>query len=159
MADSVFTKIIKGEIPTSKVYEDDESLAIMDINPVNHGHVLVFPKIDYSNVYEIPAELFMHLMKVVHMLAPAVKAATGAEGINIFMNNEPAAGQVITPTTPTSTSFRALPMTVSRIGQVGKSTQKAKKKPSLLKCARLSRHEPRTQNGRSRCKRRKASRA
>jgi len=96
MADTIFTRIVRGELPSSKVYEDDQCIAIMDINAVHKGHVLVIPKEDYPNVYELPEDLFMHLMKVAKHLALAVKKATGAEGINIIMNNEPAAGQVIT---------------------------------------------------------------
>ncbi|MBU6323498.1 HIT family protein [Patescibacteria group bacterium] len=95
MAGSVFSRIIAGELPASKVFEDDRTLAILDINPVNKGHVLVIPKEDYANIYDIPEDLFAHLMLVVKRLAPAIRDAVDAEGINIIMNNEPAAGQLV----------------------------------------------------------------
>lgn len=95
MTDSIFTKILKGEIPSTKVYEDDSVFAILDINPVHKGHVLVIPKDEYKDIHDIPEELFAHLMVIVKRLAKAVKEATGADGINILMNNEAAAGQVI----------------------------------------------------------------
>lgn len=96
MEKTVFERIIEGELQSWKVFEDDLCVAILDITPVNKGHVLVIPKERYSNIYDIPKNLFTHLMGTVHTLAPAVKEATGADGINIIMNNEPAAGQLIT---------------------------------------------------------------
>jgi histidine triad (HIT) family protein len=96
MADSIFTRILKKELPSWPVYEDDQALAILDITPVSKGHVLIIPKADYANIYDIPEDLFAHLMVIAKRLAPAIKKATGAEGINIIMNNEPAAGQVVT---------------------------------------------------------------
>lgn len=95
MADSIFTKILKGELPSTKIYEDEKVFAILDISPVHKGHVLVIPKEDYKDIHHIPEELFVHLMVVTKRLAKAVKEATGADGINIIMNNEAAAGQVI----------------------------------------------------------------
>lgn len=96
MEDSIFTKIIKDELPSWKVYEDEKALAILDIYPVNKGHVLVIPKEAYANVYELPEELCAHLMSVAKRVAEGVKEATGAGGVNIIMNNEVAAGQLIT---------------------------------------------------------------
>ena len=95
MAQGIFSRIIAGELPSWKVYEDDRALAILDINPVNKGHVIVLPRRDYPNVYELPEDLFAHLMLVAKRLAPAIKEAVGAGGINITMNNDPAAGQLI----------------------------------------------------------------
>lgn len=95
MQKSIFSKIIAREIPAEIVYEDERTIAILDINPVNPGHTLVIPKEVYINVLDIPANLFAHLAEVTHRLAPAVKAAAGADGINIIMNNETAAGQEV----------------------------------------------------------------
>lgn len=94
MEKTIFEKIVAGELPSSKVFEDDLCIAVLDITPVNKGHVLVVPKERYSNIYDIPESLFVHLMAIVHKLAPAVKKATGAEGLNLIMNNEKAGGHI-----------------------------------------------------------------
>ncbi len=95
MSDSIFTQIIKGKIPSSKVYEDDDVIAILDIHPINKGHVLVIPKKPYKNIYDTPDELFAKLMLVTKKLATAIKKAVKADGINVIMNNDPAAGQMV----------------------------------------------------------------
>ena len=95
MTDCLFCKIIAGEIPAQKVYEDDTVLAFLDIHPVNIGHTLVIPKTHSVNLYETPNETLAHTMVVVKKLSIAIKKAVGADGINIEMNNEPVAGQVI----------------------------------------------------------------
>lgn len=94
--DGLFLKIISGEIPSSKIYEDEHTFAFLDINPVNHGHTLVVPKDRYPNVYDVPEDVWVHVMKTVRKIAPAVKKAVGADGINIIMNNDPAADQLVT---------------------------------------------------------------
>jgi histidine triad (HIT) family protein len=91
---TVFERIIAGELQSWKVFEDDSAIAILDITPVNKGHVIVIPKKRYSNIYDLPESLFAHLMTIVHKLAPAIKKATGAEGLNIIMNNEKAGGHI-----------------------------------------------------------------
>jgi len=96
MEDTIFTKIIRKELPSWPVYEDDRVIAILDITPVNKGHVLVIPKEVYANVYDLPEELLAHLMIVAKRVATALKTALNADGVNIIMNNEPAAGQLIT---------------------------------------------------------------
>lgn len=92
---TVFEKIIDGELPSSKVYEDEKALVILDIHPVNKGHALVIPKKRYSNIYDIPEELFAHLAIIAKKVAIAIKETTRAEGINIIMNNERSADQLI----------------------------------------------------------------
>ena len=94
MNDCLFCKIIRAEIPSEKVYEDDATYAFLDIHPVNHGHLLVVPKTHVKDIYDIPRKDFSRLMETVHELAPIVKAALNADGINIGMNNEGAAGQL-----------------------------------------------------------------
>ena len=92
---TLFQKIIDGEIPSSKIYEDENALVILDIRPVNKGHLLVIPKMRFDNIYDIPESLIAHLMIVAKKMAKPLKEATRADGINIIMNNEPAAGQQI----------------------------------------------------------------
>lgn len=95
MTDCLFCKIIAGEIPSTKIYEDDNVLAFLDIRPVNIGHTLVIPKVHHMNLYETPDEILAHVMTVVKKLSIAIKGALNADGINIEMNNDPVAGQII----------------------------------------------------------------
>lgn len=95
MKDCLFCKIITGEIPSQKVYEDDATLAFLDIHPVNIGHTLVVPKAHHANLYETPDEVLAQMMAVVKKLSIAVKDALHADGINIEMNNDSVAGQII----------------------------------------------------------------
>lgn len=66
---SIFTKIIKGEIPSYKIYEDEKTYAFLDINPETKGHVLVIPKVEVNKVYELPDEDYVALMKTVKELS------------------------------------------------------------------------------------------
>jgi histidine triad (HIT) family protein len=91
----IFCKIVAGEISANKVYEDDETIAFLDIQPVNPGHTLVIPKDHFENIYTTPVMTWMRVQMTAQKVALAVKHATGADGINIHMNNEPAAGQVV----------------------------------------------------------------
>jgi len=91
----LFLKISRREIPSACVYEDAHFFAFLDIQPCNKGHVLVIPKTYSRNIFDIDSHTFGDLSKVVHMLARAVRKATGASGVNIVMNNEPAAGQEV----------------------------------------------------------------
>ena len=93
--DCIFCKIIKGEIPSSKIYEDATTFAFLDISPVNLGHTLVIPKNHYVNIYETPEEIISDMMKTVKKISHAIKDGLKADGINVNMNNDPAAGQVV----------------------------------------------------------------
>lgn len=95
MDSCLFCKIIAGEIPSTKVYEDDTVLAFLDIHPVNIGHTLVIPKAHHTNLYETPDEDLAHIMAVVKKLSISIKSGLNADGINIEMNNDPVAGQII----------------------------------------------------------------
>jgi histidine triad (HIT) family protein len=95
MNDCLFCKIVAKEIPAEVIYEDDAVLAILDITPVNPGHVLVLPKKHVRNIFDIEPGDWGAVMERVRLLSPAVRDATAAEGINIHVNNEPAAGQII----------------------------------------------------------------
>jgi histidine triad (HIT) family protein len=94
MDSCIFCKIVEGEIPSYKVYEDDSVLAFLDIAPVNIGHTLVIPKEHFENILETPEDLIADMMKVVKKVSHGIDAL-GSDGININMNNRAAAGQVI----------------------------------------------------------------
>lgn len=93
--DCLFCKIIKGEVPSQKIYEDEFTYAFLDIHPINRGHTLVIPKEHHSNIYNTPQSVFQKVMNTVQLLAPKIKQAIGSEGINIGINNDEAAGQLI----------------------------------------------------------------
>jgi len=95
MENCIFCKIVTGEIPSHKVYEDEHVLAFLDIRPVNPGHTLVIPKDHFENIYTTPEETWARVMLAAKKVALAVKEAVDADGINIGMNNEAPAGQVI----------------------------------------------------------------
>ncbi len=94
-ADCIFCAIIAGKIPADKVFEDDETFAFVDINPTNEGHTLVVPKDHFENVYTVPPETWCRVMLTVQKMALAVRAGVNADGVNIIMNNEAAAGQIV----------------------------------------------------------------
>ena len=82
---TIFTRIIEGDIPAEKVYEDDNFLAFMDINPVNKGHVLVITKEPYPTLKDAPEDIVSNLFKVVHKLTPAVMKASKSELFNWYV--------------------------------------------------------------------------
>lgn len=93
--DCIFCKIIKKEIPSDIVYEDDSVVAFLDIKPVSRGHVLVVPKEHSSDFLSAPDEVLENLGPKVKKVAAALVKAVNAAGINISTNNGAAAGQVI----------------------------------------------------------------
>ena len=93
--DCIFCKIIKGEIPSNKIYENQNTYAFLDINPVNHGHTLVIPKKHYINIFDTPEETLKQLILTIKKITPAIKKAVNADGINIGLSNEQAAGQAV----------------------------------------------------------------
>ncbi len=95
MEETVFAKIIRREIPADIVYEDDSVIAFLDIKPNQAGHTLVVPKTYARNIFDIDEHTWSALTDAVRKLAPAVRDAVGAQGVNISMNNEPAAGQIV----------------------------------------------------------------
>lgn len=88
-----FCKIIKGEIPSKRVYEDDKVLAILDINPHRKGHTLVVLKEHYPILPLVPKEDFVHLFKIVRQLSPAIAKGTVNQFSNVFIANGAVAGQ------------------------------------------------------------------
>ena len=94
-ANNVFAKILRGEMPAYKIYEDDRALAFLDIMPRAPGHALVIPKRPARNILDIDPEDLAHVMKVAQKLARASVKALGADGVTIHQFNEPAGGQVV----------------------------------------------------------------
>jgi histidine triad (HIT) family protein len=92
---NIFAKILRGEIPCHKVYEDDVALAFMDVMPQADGHVLVLPKSGARNILDVDPEVLSALMPRVQKLARAVKTALAADGVTILQFNEPAGGQTV----------------------------------------------------------------
>ena len=95
MAECIFCKIVKGEIPAVKVYEDERVLAFMDINPLNDGHTLVIPKKHAETIFEIDPEDLAATIKVAQKVAKAIKKALNPDGLTIIQLNKKAAGQVV----------------------------------------------------------------
>jgi histidine triad (HIT) family protein len=92
---NIFAKILRGEIPCEKVYEDDAVLAFMDVMPRADGHVLVVPKVTARGLLDIPPEALSALILRVQKIARAVKKAMGADGITLHQFNEAAGGQSV----------------------------------------------------------------
>jgi histidine triad (HIT) family protein len=92
---NIFAKIIRGDLPAYKVYEDDKALAFLDIMPRAPGHTLVLPKAPARNILDIKPDDLAHLMQVVQKIAQAQKKAFKADGITIQQFNERAGGQVV----------------------------------------------------------------
>lgn len=95
MDDCIFCNIVRGDIPSFKVYENDHVLAFLDIHPANPGHTLVIPKHHAENIFEIPPEEWAHVAEATRMLAGVIEKALDAKGINLMMNNREHAGQVV----------------------------------------------------------------
>ena len=91
----VFCKIVDGEIPSAKVYADDDVLAILDISQTTKGHTLVMPKKHYQNILECPQDLMHKVMDVAQRIGQAEMMLFGASGINILTNVGEAAGQSV----------------------------------------------------------------
>lgn len=95
MEHTIFSKIISRDVPADIVYENDTVIAFLDISPVNPGATLVVPKRWSRNIFDIDTESWADVMEAVRMLAPVIKRAVGADGLNIIMNNEPEGNQMI----------------------------------------------------------------
>lgn len=93
--DCIFCKIIKGEIPCAKVYEDDDVLAFLDLGQVTKGHTLVIPKTHKKDIFELDAETAAKLYKRVPMIASALQKTFHPVGLNVLNNNGEPAGQSV----------------------------------------------------------------
>ena len=94
-SNNLFAKILRGELPSYKVYEDDKALAFLDIMPRAPGHTLVLPKAPARNVFDVQPEDLAHVMKVAQRVANAAKDVFSADGITLQQFNEKAGGQVV----------------------------------------------------------------
>jgi histidine triad (HIT) family protein len=95
MAETVFSKIIRGELPCHKVYEDDRVLAFLDVNPLSDGHVLIVPKEPAATLDKLSDEASAAIGRVLPRLSRAVLAATGATEFNVLQNNGAGAHQAV----------------------------------------------------------------
>lgn len=92
---TVFTKIANGEIPSARVYEDDETLAFMDINPASRGHTLVISRGEYPTLLDVPPDVVAAVAHTTQRIARAIMRALTPDGFNVMQNNGSAAGQVV----------------------------------------------------------------
>ena len=95
MENCIFCKIVRGEIPSAKVLENEKVLAFLDINPVSKGHTLVIPKIHYGSYPEMPLDILAALGEALQKIGSAVRSQLDFAGFNILLNNDRAAGQLI----------------------------------------------------------------
>ena len=93
--DCIFCKIVSGDIPSQRVYEDADTIAFLDIRPVNVGHTLVIPKAHFANMLETPDEVLHTLTDVSKKIAPGILKAVGSDAMNWSTNNGRAAGQLV----------------------------------------------------------------
>ena len=92
---SIFSRIVSGEIPSFKVYDDDQTLAFMDINPASRGHTLVICKAEYPDLFALPPATLAALARTTQLVARAIYDTLQPDGLNIIQNNGAAAGQVV----------------------------------------------------------------
>jgi histidine triad (HIT) family protein len=92
---NVFAKVLRGELPSHKIYEDEHTLAFLDIMPRAEGHALVITKEKATNLFDVSPESLAKLLAVVQKLAPQIKEAVGADGVLIAQYNGAAAGQTV----------------------------------------------------------------
>jgi len=94
-ASNIFAKILRGELPCYKIYEDDKTLAFLDIMPRAPGHVLVLPKAPARNILDISPDDLAHVINVAQKIAKVSVEVFGADGVTIQQFNESAGGQVV----------------------------------------------------------------
>src|SRR5581483_1319211 len=92
---NIFAKILRGELPSYKVYEDETALAFLDIMPRAPGHTLVLPTAPARNLLDVGADDLAHVMKIAQRIAKASMKAFGAQGVTVQQFNEGAGGQVV----------------------------------------------------------------
>lgn len=91
----IFCKIAAGEIPSRTVAETEDLRAVLDVSPATRGHLLILPKDHYANIYDLPEETAVKVIKMAKKLAVSMKEKLGCDGVNIVQNNEEAAGQTV----------------------------------------------------------------
>jgi histidine triad (HIT) family protein len=95
MSDCIFCKIINGEIPSAKVFENEHVLAFLDISQVTKGHTLIIPKVHKENIFKLTPEIARNVFEVVPKIANALKAEFNPVGLNAVNNNGEEAGQSV----------------------------------------------------------------
>lgn len=95
MSDCIFCKIVQGEIPAAKIFENEHVVAFLDISQVTKGHTLVIPKVHKENVFELTPEIAKNIFETVPEIANALKSVYHPLGLNIVNNNGEAAGQTV----------------------------------------------------------------
>ncbi len=93
--DCIFCKIAAGQIPATRIYEDEAVLVFLDIGPISDGHTLVIPKRHFERLHDCPAELLGQISSRLGKMAGAVSAAMNCDGYNLLCNNGRAAGQIV----------------------------------------------------------------
>lgn len=93
--DCIFCKIAAGEIPSRKIYEDNDLIAIMDLSPTSKGHSLIIPKEHCTNIYDIDEDIAAKVMKTAKKLATKMTVALNCDGFNLLQNNGETAGQTM----------------------------------------------------------------
>lgn len=91
----IFCKIVAGDIPCHKLYEDENVLSFLDVAPLSRGHCLIIPKAHYATIDQLPAELSSACASVIPLISQAVIRATGAAGWNVLQNNGQISGQAV----------------------------------------------------------------
>jgi histidine triad (HIT) family protein len=94
-SNNIFAKILKGDIPSHKIYEDDKTYAFLDVMPRSDGHTLVIPKADAMGLLDAHVEVIANCMATIQKLAPKIVEAMGADGFLIQQFNGEAAGQTV----------------------------------------------------------------
>jgi len=92
---SIFSQIVNGEVPAAKVYEDDKTLAFLDIRPAARGHTLVICKDEHPSLLDVPPDVLSAVAHTTQRVARAIKEALHPDGFNVVQNDGPAAGQVV----------------------------------------------------------------
>lgn len=91
----IFCKIVQGQIPSTRVLETEHAVALLDIHPVNPGHVLIVTRAHHAHLADLPETIAAHAGSLLPRLCRVIRAATGADGLNVIVNNGRAAGQTI----------------------------------------------------------------
>ncbi len=91
----VFCRIIRGELPSTRIYEDERAIVFMDNRPISEGHLLIVSKKHYENIFDIPVEELAYLVEILKKVAVALNKSESPDGIRIIQNNGVAANQVV----------------------------------------------------------------
>ena len=95
MSDCIFCKIVNGDIPSSKIFENEHVMAFLDISQITKGHTLIIPKIHNENIYDLSPEAARNIFEVVPQLANAIKEQFNPVGMNVITNTGEQAGQTV----------------------------------------------------------------